>query len=400
MFVVETVERTSQSKSSVGSGFTVGGAGFIATNYHVVASALLKPDQYQLRTQHQDGSELEVEIAAVDPIHDLAVLRSLPLAQPDKATSTQVPNATPKRGLHFAALRPAVGDPLLALGNPLDIGLSLVPGTYNGNMKKDYRSRIHFTGALNPGMSGGPAVNTAGEVVGINVAGAGNSVGFLVPATHLEALISRAESGSQSLAEQKAQFGDMVRAHQAALVDDLLAGNWELQPFGPLKIPKEVRDYVNCTGAANELDADAKWRQSVSNCTVNDRVFLSRRLDTGPVEMYFAVYESDDLSAIQFANLFAGGTFSPNNRGSTDDLTTYDCVERWTRLPKLGEQRFKASYCLRAYLDYPDLYDVLYVARAMPSATQGLYVHYTLAGVGRESAQRFHDKLLGSLEWN
>ncbi|MGK7296800.1 MAG: hypothetical protein ACNS61_13425 [Candidatus Wenzhouxiangella sp. M2_3B_020] len=60
---------------------------------------------------------------------------------------------------------------------------------------------------------------------------------------------------------------------------------------------------------------------------------------------------------------------------------------------------FKASYCLRAYLDYPGLYDVLFVARALMNGSEGLHVHYTLAGIDRDSAMAFHERMLGALEW-
>ena len=44
------------------------------------------------------------------------------------------------------------------MGNPLDLGFTIVEGTYNGFVEKSYNPRMHFTGAINPGMSGGPAV--------------------------------------------------------------------------------------------------------------------------------------------------------------------------------------------------------------------------------------------------
>ncbi|MFK7828622.1 MAG: serine protease [Congregibacter sp.] len=392
LFVIESVERVSRSKNSVGSGFAVMGGAMLATNYHVASSAVLNPEQYALRSVGSDGKSTNLEVVAVDVIHDLALLRPAP----EQSASAEPFSAA---ALVLSLTEPAIGDSVLALGNPLDIGLSLVPGTYNGLLRREYRQHIHFTGALNPGMSGGPAVNTDGEVVGISVAGAGNSVSFLVPVIHLRQLLANLSSEPEPLDSQRERFADLIRQHQGGLINDLLAGDWTLQEFGPLMIPKEIRDYVNCRGATQERDADTRWDQSISNCTIDDRIFLSRRFDTGPMEMFFALYESADLSAFQFADLFSRGKFSPANRGGDSDLTDYECVERWTTMPNLDEQSFKASYCLRSYLDYPEVYDVLYVARGMPTASQGLHIHYTLSGVGRESALAFHDQLLGSLQW-
>lgn len=115
--------------------------------------------------------------------------------------------------------------------------------------------------------------------------------------------------------------------------------------------------------------------------------------------MFFAVYESDDLSAFPFAKEFGSGRFFPANRGGEDELTNFECVDRWTTLPNLGDQAFKAAYCLRTYLDYPGIYDVLYVARAMRDKDEGIHIHYTLAGVGREASERFHRQFLGAVQW-
>lgn len=391
LFVIESVERVSRSKNSVGSGFAVRDGEFLVTNYHVVSSAFLNPEQYALRAVDIEGLSAELEVLAVDPIHDLAVMR--PLFTPE--TSTRV-LAT---AFAVAEDTPSIGDTVLAMGNPLDIGLSVVPGTYNGLLRREFRPHIHFTGALNPGMSGGPAVNTQGEVIGINVAGAGNSVSFLVPVSHLSTLLENLPIRTESLAYQRKQFATLIGTHQSAMIDDLLAGDWELQEFGPLMIPKEVQDYVNCTGAAQEQKPDTRWEQSVSNCTVSDRIFLSGRLDTGPLEMFFALYESDELSPFQFADLFSRDRFYPPNRGRKEDVTEFDCLDRWTSLPNMGEQAFKASYCLRTYMDYPGIYDVLYIARAMPTERQGLHIHYTLSGVPREAAARFHVRMLENVQW-
>ena len=48
------------------------------------------------------------------------------------------------------------GERIYAMGNPLDLGFTIVEGTYNGLVDKSYDERIHFSGAINPGMSGGP----------------------------------------------------------------------------------------------------------------------------------------------------------------------------------------------------------------------------------------------------
>lgn len=72
---------------------------------------------------------------------------------------------------------------------PHDIGIMIVAGEYNGLVKDSRYKRMIFSGNINSGMSGGPAINQNGEVVGINVASRGNGIGYLVPARHLSQLL-------------------------------------------------------------------------------------------------------------------------------------------------------------------------------------------------------------------
>jgi len=387
LFTVEVVDRVSNNKNAIGSAFAVDGAGRLATNYHVVSEYLLDPERYALRYRDVVGETGPLELLDVDVLHDLALVR------------IDDPAVRPAAVFELATSAPADGSTLLALGNPYDIGISIVPGTYNGLLANQYRKNIHFTGALNPGMSGGPAVNLAGEVVGINVAGAGNSVSFLVPVANLRRLIDRAPVEAPSMDALRERIPGRILEHQDAMLDDLLAGDWTPEPFGPLRIPREIRPWVSCTGGSREADPDQPWQQSTSNCTLNDRIYLSRTLDTGPLEILFGWYRSDSLNGFQLARAFSQNTFLAFNRTGEDDVTEFECSEDWAAPVSLAPVAFKTSYCVRAYADYPGLYDVLFVARAQRQGPEAVFIHYTLAGVGLEQARRFHQRLLEAVSW-
>lgn len=389
LFTVEVVDRISNNKNAQGSAFAVDSGGTLVTNYHVVSEYLLDPERYFLRYRNAAGDTGTLEVATVDVLHDLALVRLDP----------EDPPADGLRPFALAGRTPQVGDTVLALGNPFDIGIGIVPGTYNGLLENQFRKNIHFTGALNPGMSGGPAVNTDGEVVGINVAGAGNSVSFLVPVSNLRALIARAPDEPGSLPDMRSRIVERIIEHQADMIEELLAGDWSMEAFGPLMIPREIRPWMSCSGSGSESDADTPWIESHSNCTLNDRIYLSSTLDTGPLEIIFGWYESESLNEFQFARVFEQNTFVPFNRSGDDDVTEYECAENWVEFENLAPVPFKSNYCLRAYLDYPGLYDVLYVARALMPGSEALYVHYTIAGIGRNKAMEFQRRLLGALAW-
>ena len=118
-----------------------------------------RPENYRVELIVNDDDTRDLELMAVDVVHDLAVLR---LDQPWSGY------------LRLARQRPVMGEQLFSFGNPHDLGLTIVQGTFNGLLEKSLYEKIHFTGAINPGMSGGPTLNRFGEVVGVNVSTAGN----------------------------------------------------------------------------------------------------------------------------------------------------------------------------------------------------------------------------------
>ena len=160
------LDTASGSKSAIGSGFYVHPR-YLLTNYHVVSELVFRPEQYSLEIVHDDGRTEPVELANIDVVHDLALLRAARPAGDALQLSGDVLSK---------------GSRVYAFGNPYDLGASIIEGTYNGLLEDSLYEKIHFSGALNPGMSGGPAIARDGRVVGVNVSTAGNEVSFLVPA--------------------------------------------------------------------------------------------------------------------------------------------------------------------------------------------------------------------------
>ena len=140
----------------VGSGVVISEDGVIMTNLHVVQGAL------KLVVTFFDGFESEAEVIAIQPHNDLAVIKARKL--PDDlqpATLAGSGNLLP-------------GDDVVAVGFPFGIGPSVSAGVvsglnraFQGEGKVPMTGLIQFDAAANPGNSGGPLVNMAGEVVGI-----------------------------------------------------------------------------------------------------------------------------------------------------------------------------------------------------------------------------------------
>ena len=129
----------------------------------------------------------------------------------------------PDRAVPTGSPLPPQGTRVLALGHPRDLGLSVVEGTHNGAVQHAPVARLHYTGPINPGMSGGPAVTADGMLVGVNVATYGEEVAFLVPAGSVAALLARAPPVPPSAEGLR---GDIAR-QLAELAHASLAGLFE-----------------------------------------------------------------------------------------------------------------------------------------------------------------------------
>lgn len=167
---------------SAGSGVILDAAeGLVVTNFHVVRNA------QAVEVGLQDGRTFRAEPVAFAPNLDLAVLRirgggrlpSLPLADSSKL---------------------AVGDYVLAIGNPFGLGQTVTAGiisaTDRGLGENDPRRFIQTDAPINPGNSGGALINTQGQVIGINTAlispNQGNvGIGFAIPANVVREVLEK-----------------------------------------------------------------------------------------------------------------------------------------------------------------------------------------------------------------
>ena len=149
------LEQASGAKAAIGTGFVLEDPALVVTNYHVVYGA----DYIEVALQ--DGRTLEAVLIGQDELSDLAVLYvqadNLPVIPQDLQLDSQV------------------GDVVLAIGNPLNLGQTITQGIIsaagnNGLSSRGYIDFMRMDAAINRGNSGGALVNSNGILVGINAA--------------------------------------------------------------------------------------------------------------------------------------------------------------------------------------------------------------------------------------
>jgi len=155
----------------LGSGVIIAADGVLLTNNHVVEGAS------DIEVQLSDGRQVRAKLLGTDPETDIAVLKielpDLPVVALGDATTLQV------------------GDVVLAIGNPFNVGQTVTSGIVSALGRNQlginaFENFIQTDAAINPGNSGGALVDAEGRLVGINTAifsrsGGSLGIGFAIP---------------------------------------------------------------------------------------------------------------------------------------------------------------------------------------------------------------------------
>lgn len=381
---VRIIERRSGTRSSIGSAFFVSAAGHAVTNYHVISDVVIHPEDYTAELVLKGAGEpVPVRLVDVDVVHDLAVIQT----------------ATPVQSFFVLDDRePPQGARLFAMGNPRDLGTTIVEGTYNGFIHDALYERLHFSGAINPGMSGGPTLTGEGRVVGVNVATMGNQVGFLVPVKHARELLARAleakDRGAQALLDTvRAQLLD----NQQRVTERLLGEPVPRQNLGSYRVPGRWGSFLKCWGDTPH-DPEVPYTVTNYQCSSEEDIFVSSRHRTGVVAFLHQHATSQKLGALRFASLYSA-LFSQDPdavEATRQDVTNYRCQSEFVDVAGLP---VRAALCMRAYRKFPGLYDLVLRAATLNASTSGVDTSLTLAGFTADNGRKLARRYLEALSW-
>src|SRR5262252_1857089 len=193
----------------LGSGVVVTNDGYILTNNHVVEGA------DKIHVDLTDGRTLEAKVIGTDKASDLALVKvsgaSLPTATLGNSDNAQV------------------GDVVLAIGNPLNVGQTVTMGIVSakgrstGSGEGGYQDFLQTDAPINHGNSGGALVNTKGEVIGINAemlspVDANIGIGFAIPSNMARHVMDDLRKDGHV---RRSQLGVVVQPVTTDLADSL-----------------------------------------------------------------------------------------------------------------------------------------------------------------------------------
>ena len=163
-----------KTETNLGSGVIITRSGYILTNQHVIDGA------DEILISLPDGRSSEAQLIGQDKETDIAVLH-IPLMD--------------LKNIHIAnqSNEIEVGDVVLAIGNPLNVGQTVTMGIISATGRNrvglnTFENFIQTDAAINPGNSGGALINASGDLIGINTAifsqsGGSQGIGFAIPVT-------------------------------------------------------------------------------------------------------------------------------------------------------------------------------------------------------------------------
>ncbi len=202
-------QRAPRRSAGVGSGVITTSDGYILTNNHVVDGA------DKVRVELTDKRTFDAKVVGADPATDLAVLKieakdlkTLPLGDSSKAN---------------------VGDVVLAIGNPLNVGQTVTMGIISAKGRATgvgadaYEDFIQTDAPINQGNSGGALINVSGELIGINSqiltpTGGNIGLGFAIPSNMARTVMDQLKTDGKV---SRSQLGVRIQGITADLAESL-----------------------------------------------------------------------------------------------------------------------------------------------------------------------------------
>lgn len=382
---VQTIPLGSDTPYSYGTGFAVGTNNLIVTNYHVVSSVVIDPDRYQLEFIRQDGGKGALSIVAIDVVNDLAIVKG----DTGLISGLEIDESIPNKGTRG-----------FSIGFPENQGITVTEGIINGLSEDSVSGAIHYSGPINSGMSGGPAVNSFGKVFGVNVSSLRNSqmISFVVPSRFVAPLVAKAQK--YGIRTSKDLFSDLnlqLLQNSKVILGLFPEDSLPVQRFGQFLAPAKPGDFARCY-AANDKESDKLYSADIAGCRFKDMTYVTDNLNVGSWMVNYRHVKSAKLGALRFASLIESMMEGDDDTSATNRLhkSAWSCQ---TRLVTSTGTRLKSVLCLRRYTRFEGLYDIQLKMATIDVVGESLVTDLTLTGFAYPESMALTKRFMESVIW-
>jgi hypothetical protein len=385
LVTVEVKTAASDTRVGQGTGFAVIDKRHLITSYHVVSDVLLEPNKYTLSLETADADIISATVVMIDVVADIALLKT----EVDIGPPLKLQPKWPRQGVQG-----------YALGNPGGMGQTVVSGIFNGIVLGSPMPMLHFMGAINGGMSGGPAVNQRGEVIGVNTASMRGDqlVGFLSASVNIVNMLEReADYRAPTAAELQAMVVTQAGDFSSWVADKATAELPAIKSSLGYSLPDEFGDNSECSGDLQD-DADKRYQVLRKRCTLDNDVYVNSDTRIGDISIDQRIVFSNEMNAAQIA---AALDFEVNSRfdytgDKLDGKSHWQCKQHRVQLqPNI---KGMLHTCARSLDALPGLNDYWFLFVESPSGSSGLISSVYFTGFKLPDTKRVLIHLLTNVQ--
>ena len=282
--------------------------------------------------------------------------------------------------------------------------MTIVDGKYNGLLKKAIYERIQMSTPINGGMSGGPTVNSSGEVIGVNVSvlvGSDN-ISFSVPGDKASSMLKNYKKSGKALDEKDTDktVEKQLKEIEISLMSDLKGNKKDTTELGQWHYatpPKSLKCWTT-----SKINKKKEYERNRQSCYLRDAAYIRSGHYSGSYELKHTTVKNLKFNGIQFYNyieyLFDNISIAENiylNYYKSDDLSGYSCNE--TVIVNDNNIPFKLVYCINTFLRYEGLYRAKVRAASLSGSDTAIIFTAKLDGFSAENIKNFIKEQLSSI---
>jgi hypothetical protein len=235
-------------------------------------------------------------------------------------------------------------------------------------------------------MSGGPALDQEGRVIGVNVARRvdGEQVSFLVPAQFAVTLLERGRNAPPMKGPAHNEITRQLMEHQAALAERFMSQGWKIATHPRYKVPVPPDRFMRCWGSTEQSRTGGLDFER-SDCVMDARIFVGN-FTTGALSVRHESYDGRKLGTLRFASRYSQSFRNESfSRLRSDYMTKPQCHEDFIEREGLP---MRAVVCMRAYKKLPQLYDVSVLVATLDDNQSGVQGRFDGQGLSFPNAMK------------